>query len=146
MEPEIRQATVHDAPELALLWLAMGAEKGLTDPDGDGWFRQEWEGIITGKVIAVVAIVDARVVAFADGALEYEPATRETALLGRHVFVEPASRGCDLAQKVMLELLALARQSGASYLLTHGTVAAHVFEKATGKPMELHASLKMGRV
>lgn len=141
----IREATTYDLPDLVNLWLAMGAERSFEDPDALGWFDQQFAGMQAGVVVVAGAFFEGRCVGFADGSLVYEPGTRETSLVGRHLFVEKGFRGANLSGTLMLRLLALARQSGASCYLTHGTPSIRATEKYLGKPMTDHAVVKVAR-
>jgi len=137
----IRQATVRDVSEMAMLWDVMGAER---DADGDyrAWAAQQTDGIRAGMVLAVVLDTPTGLKGFADGALVYEPGTRKRTLVGRHLYVAPEARERGNAERLMWRLLALARQSGAESLLTHGGPSAHAVEKLLGKTMRPHFTTK----
>ena len=127
----IREATLFDVPLLAELWAEMAREAGK-DPDVPAWAAQQAEGLRTGTVLCAVCEDG-----FCDGSLLYEPGDREMILVGRHLFVRPAARGGALGGRLMVRLLALARQSGASFVLTHGTPSAYAVQQLLGKKMEM---------
>lgn len=142
----VREATTQDVPELTDLWLAMAAEKpGFSDPDQQAWFDQQIRGIEAGTVLCVVARAGLEAVGFADGGLVYEPGDRTKKLVGRHLFVRNNFRGQSIGERLMLRLLALSRQSGASSFLTHGTPSRHAVEKFLGAPMTKEAEMWIAR-
>lgn len=139
----LRPATPYDAPGLACLWLEMAAERGITDADGDAWHRICFRGLAEHRTIAILAVDGPDYIGFADGQVLYEPATRETRLVGGHLFVKPDYRGDALSQRLMVRLLALAIQSGVSCVLTHGGPSAHAFETLLRKPMDKIHEIRM---
>ena len=141
----IREATVTDAPDVAALWQCWAQQQGYGNPDVHGWFEQEARGIEAGTILCIVAYEGGDMVGFADGSLAYEPGTRKTTLVGRHLFVLPEVRGQALGDRLMVRLLALGRQSGASCLVTHGTPTMRAVEKYLGMPMKDHATLRIAR-
>jgi len=142
----VREATLYDLPDLTFLWGGWAQEKGHQMVDLGGWFDQQYAGMAAGSILCVVAVAGGSCVGFADASLGYEPATREHFASGRHLFVSKQFRWDGLGDRIMLRLLALSRQSGVSYYLTHGTPSAAAFAKYLGKDMEDYAVLKRIRL
>ncbi len=141
-----REATPQDAAGMAVRWghwAAVDAE--FPDHDSQAWFDQEFAGLAAGTILAAVLVERGQIMGFADGNLVYEPATREKALVGRHLIVRADYRGQGFGDRLMLRLLALARQSGASSLLTHGGPSARAVGKYFGNPMETIHTIKRAR-
>ena len=141
----VREATPQDAAGMTRRWGLWAMVEHAEGPDERAWFDQEFAGLEAGTLLASVAVERGQVMGFADGSLVYEPGTREKVLVGRHIIVRDDYRGQGWGDMLMLRLLALARQSGASSMLTHGTPTRHAVEKYLGAPMEKKHELWVAR-
>jgi GNAT superfamily N-acetyltransferase len=123
----------------------MALEKGKTQAL-PLWWREETRLLMErGAYRGVIVRVGGEAVGFADAILAFEPADAEWLLLGRTLFVLPAHRGAALGEALMVHLLALGRQAGATAVVTHGEPSKRAMARL-GLPTEEAARYTRARI
>ncbi len=144
----IRRVEPNDIPHLARLWLEMAKEEGKPDADYRGWTAQAQAMMEAGSYVgSLLQDPTGQTVGFSEGVLAYEPATREIQLLGRTAFIRSPYRGKGLCVELYRAMADIARERGATKIITHGGPSKYLFGRIfPGHEMREYMTLSIGDV